>query len=35
MRLPRLATSTSRIAARRYSIAAPFSVMLLFEPTPT
>ena len=34
-RLAPEAVSTSSTAARRYSTARPFSVMLLFEPTPT
>ena len=35
MRLPRVATSTSSTTARRYSTSDPFSVTLLFDPTPT
>src|SRR3546814_10442334 len=35
IRLAPVCASTSRMFARRYSTSRPFSVMLLFEPTPT
>lgn len=35
MRERPVARSTSQIAARSFSAWMPFSVMLLFEPTPT